>query len=539
MPSEDALFRHPARVLLSARMAVSTVGTFLWRLSVIPRSLVFLFSFSLAISGWADDPIRNAVVKIHSSRRAPDFLRPWTKGPLRQSTGSGVIIEGKRILTNAHVVQYSSRLLVQGYQSTERIPARVVGIAPGMDLALLEIDDESFFENRDPLTLANGIPTLKETVNVYGYPIGGDQLSITEGIISRIEFASYFDLTQGLRIQIDAALNPGNSGGPALANGKIVGLVFSGIPSAENIGYLIPAEEIRLFLADLEDGTYRGKYKMLDEMQTVLNSALRRRLKLPSGTGGVMIHEPYQDEEDYPLQAWDVVTRIGDVPLDPEGNVQVEDNLRLSFQYLIPRFEKEGFLPLTILRDGKEMNIELPLVIEPDWLVSPLKGTYPPHFIFGPIVFSSASQDLLRTAGPRGEALLAARRNPLIRSRYDLADSGREELVVMGARMFPHPIHEGYDPQLFAVVDRVDDQHVKSLKHLVELIRGAKGEFITFHLAGQYETLVFPRQEMFDITESILEDEGIRYQYSKDLASAWEGNPEDKKGAVSETNGKN
>ena len=131
---------------------------------------------------WAD-PIRNAVVKIHSSRRAPDFLRPWTKGPLRQSTGSGVIIDGKRILTNAHVVQYTSRLLVQGYQSTKRLPAKIVGFAPEMDLALLEVEDESFFENRSPLQLAEGIPKLKETVNVYGYPIGGDQLSITEGII--------------------------------------------------------------------------------------------------------------------------------------------------------------------------------------------------------------------------------------------------------------------------------------------------------------------------------------------------------------------
>ena len=92
----------------------------------------------------------------------------------------------------------------------------------------------------------------------------------------------------------------------------------------------------------------------------------------------------------------------------------------------------------------------------------------------------------------------------------------------MGARMFPHPIHEGYDPQVFAVVEKVNDQPVKSLRHLVELIRSSEGEFIIFELAGNYETLIFPRQEMFDITESILEDEGIRYQYSKKLAPAWE-----------------
>ena len=485
------------------------------------RSLVVSLLFFSPVFTWAD-PVRTAVVKIHSSRRPPDFLRPWTKGPLRQATGSGVIIDGKRILTNAHVVQYSSRLLVQGYQSTERMPAKIVGFAPEMDLALLEVDDDAFFENRPPLQLAKGIPKLKETVNVYGYPIGGDQLSITEGIISRIEFTRYFDLTPGLRIQIDAALNPGNSGGPAISDGKIVGLVFSGIPSAENIGYLIPSEEVRLFLNDLDDGEYNGKYKMLDEMQTVRNPALRKRLKLPDETGGVMIRRIFSEQKNYPLKNWDVVTRIGDVPLDQEGNVQVEDNLRLSFQYLIPRFQKEGVIPLTIFRNGKEMDIQLPLVLDPQWLVKPLKGTYPQHFIFGPVVFSAGSQDLLRTAGPRGETLLASRRNPLIRRRYDLADGEQKELVVMGARMFPHPIQEGYDPQVFAVVEKVNDQPVKDLLDLVKLIRNSEGDFIIFDLAGNYETLVFPRQEMFDITESILEDEGIRYQFSKELAPAWE-----------------
>jgi S1-C subfamily serine protease len=470
--------------------------------------------------------LRDSVVKIHSSHRPPDFLRPWTKGPARQATGSGVIIEGQRILTNAHVVQYSSRLLVQGYQSTDRVPAHVVGFAPDMDLALLELDDDSFFEKRSPLSFADGIPKLKETVNVYGYPIGGDQLSITEGIISRIEFMPYINITAGLRIQIDAALNPGNSGGPAIANRKIVGLVFSGIPTAENIGYLIPAEEIRLFLEDLDDGKYDGKYKMLDEMQTVRNPALRERLQLPAGTGGVLIRKPFREEEDYPLKEWDVVTRIGDVDLDQEGNVQVEDNVRLAFRYLIPRFQQDGQLPLTIFRDGKEQQIQLSLILEPEWLVRPLKGKYPRHFIFGPIVFSVGTQDLLRAAGQRGEAMLANRRNPLIRRRYDLIDGDEKELVVTGARMFPHPIHEGYDPQTFAVVSHLNDEPVNSLAQLMELIRGAEGEFITFRLAGKYETLVFPRQEMFDITEEILENEGIRYQYSKDLAPVWEEHDE-------------
>ena len=52
----------------------------------------------------AQDAIRDLVVKIHASQQSPDLVRPWTKGIPRQVKGSGVVIDGKRILTNAHVV---------------------------------------------------------------------------------------------------------------------------------------------------------------------------------------------------------------------------------------------------------------------------------------------------------------------------------------------------------------------------------------------------------------------------------------------------
>lgn len=467
--------------------------------------------------------ISDSVVRIHSSRQSPDFLRPWTKGTARQSTGSGVIIGENRILTNAHVVQYASRLLVQAEQSTKRVPAKVVAFAPGIDLALLELQDESFFAGRPALPLADGIPSLKDTVNTYGFPIGGDQLSITEGIISRIDFSQYFDLTTGLRIQIDAALNPGNSGGPAIADDKIVGLVFSGIPSAENIGYLIPAEEIRLFLDDVKDGAYDGKYKIFEALQSVRNAALRERLKMPEQMGGVLVREPLRNDDNYPLKQWDVITHIGDVALDRQGNVSVNDALRLSFRYMIPRLQKNGSVPLTIFRDASALTIDFPLSVDPHWLIPPLNGQYPRHFIVGPMVFSAATQDLIRALGPRGQSMLAGRRNPLISRRFDIAAFDDEELVVMGARMFPHPIHEGYDQQTFGVVSHINDDEVRNLAHLVKLIRDAEGDFITIKVAGKYESMVYPREELLEITEEILENEGIRYQYSKDLEAIWTG----------------
>ncbi len=488
------------------------------------RCIVIMLTLVVAVPPLvqAQDAIRESVVKIHCTQRLPNFLQPWTKGNTNQVSGSGAIIEGKRVITNAHVVLYASRILVQPNQSTERILATVEYLAPGIDLAILKLSDESMFETRPALQLAEGLPKIKATVNAYGFPIGGDQISVTEGIISRVEYTPFAFSTFGLRIQVDAALNPGNSGGPAIAEGKIIGLVFSGMQNADNIGYLIPTEEIRMFLDDVQDGKYDGQPNLPDHLQTVENPALRARLGLDGATGGLMVTRVEADDESYPLRVWDVITHIGDEPIDNQGNIRVGDELRLSFRYLIPKLVKESKVPVTIFREGQSQKIDLPVQYGSDLLIPYLMGKYPPHFIVGPMVFTTASQELLSGMGVAGQSALATRQNPLVSRRFERVTCEGEELVLLGARMFSSPLSEGYDPQSFGVVSQVNDVEIKSLAHLVETIRAAEGEFIVFKIAGGYETLVFQREEMLNATEQILEDEGIRYQMSDELQSIWE-----------------
>ncbi|HEX6769533.1 MAG TPA: S1C family serine protease, partial [Candidatus Binatia bacterium] len=297
------------------------------RRTVVGLFIVALFSLA-ARQAAAQDQIRDLVVKIHAVQQAPDLLRPWTRSSPQQVKGSGVVIEGRRILTNAHVVRYASQIYVQPNQSASHIPARVEAITAGMDLAILKLDDESFFDTRGTLPFAQELPRVKDSINVYGYPTGGTELSVTQGIVSRIEFTDYYYQATGLRIQVDAALNFGNSGGPAVSDGKLVGLVFSLIQNAQNIGYLIPVEEIQHFLTDIKDGVYDGKPQTHDLIQTIENDALRQRLGLPKGVNGVMVAQPYRDDPDYPLKEWDVITMVGDTPIDADGKVAIRYDLR-------------------------------------------------------------------------------------------------------------------------------------------------------------------------------------------------------------------
>ncbi|MBV8804547.1 MAG: serine protease, partial [Sinobacteraceae bacterium] len=339
--------------------------------------------------------VENAVVKVFSTLRYPDPFKPWTKQAPTDVTASGVVIEGKRILTNAHVVLYSSQIQIQANQAGDKISASVVGVAPGIDLAVLKLDDESFFKTHAPINRATSLPDIKDPVLAYGFPTGGNALSITKGIISRIEFVPYNYPVAGLRIQIDAAINPGNSGGPAIAGDKMIGLAFSHLDQAQNIGYIIPNEEIDLFLKDIADGHYDGKPAMLDELQTLENPALRAFLKVDRSVEGIVVHRPDLTNPANPLKEWDVITRIAGTPIDDQGMIKLGTDKRVSFQYLIQKVAKNNKVDLTIVRNNKAMEVQIPVANDRHTLMPDLRGQYPSYFVYGPLVFSRATLQFL------------------------------------------------------------------------------------------------------------------------------------------------
>jgi S1-C subfamily serine protease len=335
--------------------------------------LVVLTCLLAPVPAEGKDSIRDCVVKIYSTQRGPDFVRPWTKSAPQESVASGVVIAGKRILTNAHVVQCATQIFVQANGSTEKLTARVGVIALDVDLAVLRLEDETFFAEHPALPLADGIPRVKDKVTVYGYPVGGDQLSVTEGIVLRVDDAGFYYMDHGLRIQVDAALNPGNSGGPAVSEGRIVGVVFSKLLKAESIG---------------------------------------------------------------------------------------------------------------------------------------------------PLVFMGASKELVYSTSLA--AYLMVLQDPLVGRLWQRQSSPAEELVVLGYALLNHRIAKGYGSHHLAVVSHVNGIAVHNLSHLVELLRDAKTEYMTFQFAGRYETLVFRRDELDKSTEEILANEDIRSRGSEDLLKIWQ-----------------
>lgn len=471
--------------------------------------------------------IENSVVKIFSTLRRPDVFKPWTKASPVEASGTGIIIEGKRILTNAHVVLYASQIRVQPNQTGTQVNATVEAIAQGIDLAVLKLEDESVFEGRQPVPRASALPDVKEPVMAFGYPTGGANLSITKGIVSRLEYAHYALSTSGLRIQIDAAINAGNSGGPAVSGDKMIGLAFSRLVNAQNIGYIIPNEEIELFLRDIADGRYDGKPAIFDDFQPLENPALRAFLKIEKGVTGVVIDEPYIPGPDYSLKKWDVLTKIGDVPIDDQGMVKLPGMPRVSFRYLVQKTARNGKAPLTILRAGQEMKLDLPVEAERVSVVRDLRGRYPAYFVFGPLVFSTVTAQFAATfeANAASLATLGVLRSPIAIRRGDKPAFPEEELVVISS-FLPHNLSRGYANPVGRVVSTLNGKAVRNLVHLVELLRDSNEPFITLDFQGRGSPpIVLPRAETLAATEEILSDNGIRAQGSPDVLKAWSAKP--------------
>src|SRR6266852_6085321 len=237
-------------------------------------------------------PVQKSLVRITATSVEPDYKAPWNSGGIQRGVGAGFVISGNRILTNAHVVSNSRYLTVEREGDPNKYSATVQFVAHDCDLALITVSAPDFFKNMLPLKFG-GIPALESTVSAYGYPIGGERMSVTTGIVSRIDFQNYThsSIDQHLAIQISAQINPGNSGGPVMQTGKVVGVAFQGYSGdvAQGVAYMVPTPVIRRFLTDIKDGHY-DKYVDLGVTTAKLqNPAQRHFLGLKDDDRGVVV----------------------------------------------------------------------------------------------------------------------------------------------------------------------------------------------------------------------------------------------------------
>jgi S1-C subfamily serine protease len=467
----------------------------------------------------AADEIKKSVVKIFASQSPPNMFMPWKINTPTEVTGSGVIIEGGRILTNAHVVNYAQQIYVQPHETSDKLEATIEYLSPDCDLATLKLDDPSAIKDLKPAPLADKLPPLKSKINVLGYPTGGDTISVTEGVVSRIEYVPYYYETGALRIQVDAAVNPGNSGGPGIIDDKITGIVFSKFSQGDNIGYLIPAEVVRHFLDDWKNGKYEGFPKLGVGLCTLENTDLRAYLKLDRGTTGALVARVERPSLKDIIKPWDVILEVDGVPVDNLCMVPIADDIRVMVSCLLSRKPAGSKVKLKTYRDGKKLDVELPTSTRSDSIIQPMTGKRPTYYIYGGLVFVPATTELVQQAGSKGWAYLGAKGSLLSQAMRQERQGPDDEIVVL-CTMIPHKLTKGYGVSPLSVVTKINDQPVKNLRQMIQYIQTCKDEFLIFHFEDDFEEKVVlsPKRAQQYMPE-ILQNNNIQSAWSDDLKS--------------------
>jgi len=471
---------------------------------------IFLCSFIFA----DDSSVKKALVKVYAAHQMYNYASPWQNGQDYNSTATGFIIDGNRIITNAHAVLNEKFLQVRKEGDSRKYKASVKFVSEEYDLAMIDVEDKSFFNGTTSLKLGK-LPQIQENLTVYGYPLGGDKLSTTRGIVSRMEHNTYTLTNQKFLIgQTDAAINSGNSGGPVLSNNRVVGVAFAGLTQADNIGYFIPVNILENFLDDVRDGNYDGPPKLGVQWGKLESTSQRQMLGLKNDSKGIIIKKVFTNSPFYGiLQRNDVLLKLDGQDIESDGTIEFRRNEKTDFNFINQEKKYGQSLSYEIIRDKKVQKGQVTLK-KTDIKYSVVKSTKlqdaPSYYVYGGLIFEPLTTNYIT-------ALSQSRPTNTLVAIYD-----REELfkdyngLVILVRVLPFDVNLGYSDLENKIITKVNGKKYKDFDDFVQKVKSTNSEFIVFEDEDSNE-IVLDVAKVNAQKSELMENYNISREMSSDI----------------------
>jgi len=481
-------------------------------LQVLDLDDLDLLIVSPPVPGETESVPTGAVVRIVSLVSPSSHVAPWRRADPVELLGSGVIIEGGRILTNARLAAHPVMVDVRRAGMKRTVRAQVEHICHPCDLALLTVDSPEFFEGVEPLGLG-GLPVEGEQVRILGFPRGEESVAVVAAPASGAGMAPYAHSYENLlQVRVAADLDPGLYGGPVVSGGRLVGIAAVPIGGPQMGGQIIPAPIIRHFLVDVEDGVIDGFPDLGIEVQPAVNPALRASVGIGEEGAGALVQRV-----DYGSPAWgvlepgDVLVEVAGQPVGADLTVPLGNGGRVDASHLVRSQQMGDRVSLLVLRDGNLLRKEAELR---EWsrLVPYLRHeSWPSYFIFGGLVFQ-----------PLGLGYLQVFENvppQFFRHIFDgnLATEDRRQVLVITG-ILPHPVNDSYAESEDMVVETVDGVRPRDLRHLVEIVERASGPWLVL-VTEQGMRIVLDLEESRIVGPDILAMYDVLGDRSRDLWS--------------------
>eukprot|EP00697_Spironema_sp_BW2_P008329 gnl/Spiro4/22900_TR11294_c0_g1_i1.p1 gnl/Spiro4/22900_TR11294_c0_g1~~gnl/Spiro4/22900_TR11294_c0_g1_i1.p1 ORF type:complete len:589 (-),score=171.38 gnl/Spiro4/22900_TR11294_c0_g1_i1:119-1855(-) len=446
------------------------------------------------------------VIHFTVSSISKNHLNPWARGTIETGTGTGFVIPGRRIITNNHVVsgRDATHIQVSRHGKPGSFSAKLLCTSPIVDLAVLTVEDAAFWEDLPCVDFQMDVPALHEHVVAVGYPLGAESVTVTEGIVSNVKM---FDISLGmgqetLCVQIDAAVNPGNSGGPcfSMTTGGLVGVVFCG-GGGENTNFIIPTLVVKQFLDVFErTGTFGLLPSLGISYQRLVNPGFRRLCfggTMPSHHNGVLVDGVGKFGcSAGKLKKGDILMAIDDNAISEEGDVVFRGSEWLPFNFLVTQKSIGDTVTLRVLRSPSRADdptaprepaelhdITITLAPETTWLrlVSGV-DYFCGWAMIGGFVFVRSGYPLQVSVGGSASLQLGVFAADWMDSVYPIENMTDE--ILLCQEVVAHEINMGFGPRGETLSDRglvllkFNGVRVRNLMHLRTMYEECKSPYI-------------------------------------------------------------
>ncbi len=454
-----------------------SISKFLTPAKFFPAILFFIGLIANPINAQnksdANTSPEKSLVRVNATLQSYSFLRPWEKGAPTPRRGLGALLKGNRVLVTAEMCVNATYLELEHPSSGAKVPAKITGLDYEANLALLEPANtkSGVFEGLSPLEFDESVEA-GETIEVWQIEDNGNGVT-TKVEVLRTNVGSYFiSSSVFLLYQVKGSLQSRVNSFtlPVTKKGKLVGMLLS-YSSKEQTANILPAQIIKAFLSDLEDGDYQGFPNLGIAYAQTLDKQLRSFTGLKPGEGGIFVRTVAKDSSAFKagIKKGDVILKIDGKAIDSRGNYTDPKFGKLSFTHLVGGRAKVGDkLKFDIVRDEKPATIEVELTRKrpQDYLIDPyMYDRGPKYVIFGGMIFQELTLPYLQSWGNDWNTrapfkLVHANANP---EKYE--KEGRKKLVFL-SNVLKTPSTLGYEGIGAVVVTQVNGKSIKHIKDL-------------------------------------------------------------------------
>lgn len=487
----------------------------------IPLLIALLCGLSTPLFARPDHPAEAQLVTVRVTFQSWNEYRPWQKSKPGARRFLGIVVPGNRILVLAQHLDDATLIQVEKFDRPPRVPARIVHRDPQANLALITVDDPSFFEDLVPVDLADSVAGS----DYYCASWKSGQL-ITAScrwsrVVVRSSFVPYFNYA-GIYFITD--LKGGGLGEPVYSGNQLVGLTRS---QNDDRIVVFPAEMLQAYLKAVDRPTYPGFAHLGTGWQINRGQAQAQYFGMDGLPRGIRIRNCIEGGSAYGiLKPDDILLELDGHPIDSQGDYMHPRYGRLDHKLIPTEGHYAGDrISAQILREGKALTVEIPLKNIPASaaLIPSIRiGQPPPYLVAGGLVFRELDTPYLQAWGNDWAKNIPARLR--IYKEMESENHAPNTRLIVLADVFPDQYNLGYHDMAQNIVTAVNGRSIHSIADMETAFKHPEGEFHVIEFVPSFglSKVILDANEFDAATARIMETYQIpsRIRLRKDDATS-------------------